>query len=106
MEEQIKSIRSGVLEIKKGPTRICRTLRLIQSRTNLYSILIDRNRGIRRGLLAYTVDLPDDPALVARMLASEKNGAEIAWLTSARLAKRFMNPRYAAQNDKLARYGL
>ncbi len=46
------------------------------------------------------------PELADRMLASTKNGEEIVWLTTGRLARRFMTPGYARKNDKLARYGL
>ena len=40
------------------------------------------------------------------MLASTKNGDEIAWLTTARISKRFMTPGYAKKHDVLGRYGL
>ncbi|WP_181309653.1 SDR family oxidoreductase [Nocardioides campestrisoli] len=62
----------------------------------------------QRRMLNILVDHVDEvaPELVARMLASTRNGEEIAWLTSARLARRFMSPGYARKNDKLARYGL
>ncbi|WP_104106786.1 SDR family oxidoreductase [Nocardioides sp. 616] len=62
----------------------------------------------QRRTLNILVDHVDEvaPELVARMLGSTKNGDEIAWLTSGRLAMRFMNPGYAKKNDKLARYGL
>ena len=42
------------------------------------------------------------PYLVERMLASSKNGAEISWLTTGRMMKKFMGKK----EDKLARYGL
>lgn len=42
------------------------------------------------------------PYLVEKMLASTKNGDEIAWLTTGRMLKKFMGRK----QDKLARYGL
>ena len=62
----------------------------------------------QRRTLNVLVDHVEDvaPELVERMLASTKNGEEIVWLTTGRLARRFMTPGYARKNDKLARYGL
>ncbi|MBS4751403.1 SDR family oxidoreductase [Nocardioides sp. zg-ZUI104] len=62
----------------------------------------------QRKVLNILVDHVEDvaPELVDKMLASTKNGDAIAWLTTGRMTKRFMNPGYAKKNDKLARYGL
>ena len=62
----------------------------------------------QRRLLNILADHVDDvaPELVARVLASTKNGDEIAWLTTGRITKRFMTPGYAKKHDVLARYGL
>lgn len=61
----------------------------------------------QRKILNILTDHVDDvaPELVARMLASTKNGDEIAWLTTARIAKRFMTPGIG-KRDVLARYNL
>lgn len=62
----------------------------------------------QRRILNILTDHVDEvaPELVSRMLTSTKNGDEIAWLTSGRLARRFMTPGYAKKHDVLARYGL
>jgi len=62
----------------------------------------------QRRTLNVLVDHVEDvaPELAERMLASTRNGEEIVWLTTSRLARRFMTPGYARKNDKLARYGL
>lgn len=62
----------------------------------------------QRKALSFITDHVDDvaPELVERMLASTKNGDEISWLTTGRLAKRFMTPGYAKKHDVLARYNL
>lgn len=62
----------------------------------------------QRRMLNILTDHVDDvaPELVSRMLASTKNGDEIAWLTTARITKRFMTPGYAKKHDVLGRYGL
>lgn len=59
-------------------------------------------------MLNIVADHVDDvaPYLVTEMLATEKTGAEISWLTSSRLMKRFMTPGYSRKNDVMARYGL
>ncbi len=66
--------------------------------------------GVRsqRKILNLLTDHVEDvaPELVARMLASTKNGEAIAWLTTTRLTKRFMTPGYAKKHDTLARYDL
>ena len=46
------------------------------------------------------------PYLAAEVLAADKTGAEISWLTTGRIMKRFMTPGYAKKNDVMARYGL
>lgn len=62
----------------------------------------------QRRILNILTDHVDDvaPELVSRMLASTKNGDEIAWLTTGRIARRFMTPGYAKKHDVLGRYGL
>lgn len=62
----------------------------------------------QRRMLNILTDHVEDvaPQLVSRMLASTKNGDEIAWLTTARISKRFMTPGYAKKHDVLGRYGL
>lgn len=62
----------------------------------------------QRRMLNIISDHVDDvaPYLVKEMLAAERTGAEISWLTTSRLMKRFMTPGYAAKNDVMARYGL
>ncbi|WP_235735414.1 SDR family oxidoreductase [Nocardioides alcanivorans] len=62
----------------------------------------------QRRILNILTDHVDDvaPELVARMLASTKNGDEIAWLTTSRIARRFMTPGISRKRDVLARYGL
>ena len=62
----------------------------------------------QRKMLNILFDHVEDvaPELVDKMLASTKHGDTIAWLTTGRISKRFMNPGYAKKNDKLARYGL
>jgi len=59
----------------------------------------------QRKMVNILSDHVDDvaPYLVDQMLASEKNGAEIAWLTTGRMMKKFMK---GGKEDKLARYGL
>lgn len=46
------------------------------------------------------------PYLVEQMLASTRHGDKIAWLTSARMTRRFLTPGYADKHDVLARHGL
>ncbi len=62
----------------------------------------------QRRILNILLDDVDDvaPYLVERMLASTKPGDAIAWLTTARLTKRFMTPGFAKKHDVLARHGL
>lgn len=59
----------------------------------------------QRKMVNILSDHVDDvaPYLVDRMLASTKNGDEIAWLTTARMMKKFLK---GGKEDKLARYGL
>ncbi|MBD3926766.1 SDR family oxidoreductase [Nocardioides cavernae] len=59
----------------------------------------------QRRMVNILSDHVDDvaPFLVDQMLASRKNGAEIAWLTSGRMMRKFLR---GAKDDKLARYGL
>ena len=56
-------------------------------------------------MLNILTDHVDDvaPYLVDRMLASTKNGAEISWLTTGRMMRKFAR---GGKDDKLARYGL
>lgn len=64
-------------------------------------------RAQAKALSIITDDVDDvAPELVARMLASTKNGDEIAWLTTTRLARRFLTPGYAKKHDILARHDL
>ncbi|WP_244932158.1 SDR family oxidoreductase [Nocardioides sp. W7] len=58
----------------------------------------------QRKMLNILVDHVDDvaPYLVDQMLASSKNGDEIAWLTTGRMMRKFLG----SKQDKLARYGL
>ena len=58
----------------------------------------------QRKMVNILSDHVDDvaPFLVDRMLASTKNGDEIAWLTTGRMMRKFMGKK----QDKLARYGL
>ncbi|CAM3260191.1 SDR family oxidoreductase [Nocardioides dubius] len=64
-------------------------------------------RAQAKALSIITDDVDDvAPELVARMLASTKNGDEIAWLTTTRLARRFLTPGYAKKHDILARHNL
>ncbi|WP_110241481.1 SDR family oxidoreductase [Nocardioides gilvus] len=62
----------------------------------------------QRKMLNIISDHVDDvaPYLVEQMLSTQKTGAEISWLTTGRLMKRFMTPGYAAKNDVMARYGM
>ena len=62
----------------------------------------------QRRMLNILSDHVDDvaPYLVTEMLAATKTGAEISWLTTGRIMKRFMTPGYAAKHDVMARYGL
>ena len=62
----------------------------------------------QRKMLNILADHVEDvaPELVERVLASTKNGDAIAWLTTGRIAKRFMTPGYAKKHDVLGRYGL
>lgn len=59
----------------------------------------------QRKILNILCDHVDDvaPYLVDRMLASTKNGDAIAWLTTARMTRKFLTPR---KRDVLTRYGL
>lgn len=59
----------------------------------------------QRRMVNILTDHVDDvaPYLVDRMLASDKNGAEIAWLTTGRMMRKFMK---GGKEDKLARYGM
>ncbi|MFA1538730.1 SDR family oxidoreductase [Actinomadura monticuli] len=59
----------------------------------------------QRKILNILCDHVDDvaPYLVDRMLASTRNGDAIAWLTTARMTRKFLAPR---KRDVLARYGL
>ena len=59
----------------------------------------------QRGLLNILCDHVDDvaPYLVEKVLASSKNGDAIAWLTTARMTRKFLAPR---RRDVLGRYGL
>lgn len=64
-------------------------------------------RSQARALSIITDDVEDvAPELVARILATTKNGEEIAWLTTARLTRRFLTPGYAKKHDILARHNL
>ena len=58
----------------------------------------------QRKMVNILSDHVDDvaPYLVDQMLASTKNGDEIAWLTKGRMMKKF----FGKKDDKLARYGL
>lgn len=58
----------------------------------------------QRKILNILCDHVDEvaPHLVERMLASTRTGEEIAWLTNARMMRKFMSPK----QDVLARYGL
>lgn len=58
----------------------------------------------QRKMVNILSDHVDDvaPYLVESMLASTKNGDEIAWLTKGRMMKKF----FGKKDDKLARYGL
>lgn len=58
----------------------------------------------QRKMVNILSDHVDDvaPYLVDKILASTKNGDEIAWLTTSRMMKKFMGKK----DDKLARYGL
>ena len=58
----------------------------------------------QRTMVNILSDHVDDvaPYLVEQMLASTKNGDEIAWLTTSRMMKKFVGKK----DDKLARYGL
>ncbi|GAA4368113.1 SDR family oxidoreductase [Nocardioides caricicola] len=58
----------------------------------------------QRKMVNILSDHVDDvaPFLVEKMLASTKNGDEIAWLTTGRMMKKFLGKK----DDKLARYGL
>lgn len=62
----------------------------------------------QRKMLNIIADHVDDvaPYLVEQMLATTRTGAEISWLTTTRLMKRFMTPGYATKNDVMARYGM
>lgn len=62
----------------------------------------------QRRLLNVLTDHVDDvaPYLVERTLAATTTGAEISWLTTGRIIKRFLTPGYAARHDVMARYGL
>lgn len=59
----------------------------------------------QRKLLNILVDHVDEvaPYLVEKMLGSTRHGDAIAWLTNARMARKFLLPR---KEDALARYGL
>lgn len=59
----------------------------------------------QRKILNILCDHVDDvaPYLVDRMLASTKNGDAIAWLTTARMTRKFLIP---GKRDVLGRYGL
>ena len=59
----------------------------------------------QRKMVNILSDHVDDvaPYLVEQMLASTKNGDEIAWLTTGRMMKKFLR---GGKDDKLARYGL
>lgn len=58
----------------------------------------------QRRMVNILADHVDDvaPYLVERMLASRRNGDEIAWLTTGRMMRKFLG----AKPDRLARYGL
>ncbi|TYL45059.1 SDR family oxidoreductase [Nocardioides sp. BGMRC 2183] len=62
----------------------------------------------QRRILNILTDHVEDvaPELVERMLASTRNGDEIAWLTTGRMTRRFLTPGFAKKHDVLARYGL
>lgn len=62
----------------------------------------------QRRMLNVLADHVDDvaPYLVRQMLDADRTGAEISWLTTGRIMKRFMTPGYAGRNDAMARYGL
>ena len=62
----------------------------------------------QRRMLNIISDHVDDvaPYLAGEVLAADKNGTEISWLTTGRIMKRFMTPGYAKKNDVMARYGL
>lgn len=59
----------------------------------------------QRKMVNILSDHVDDvaPYLVERMLATRKNGEEIAWLTTGRMLRKFAG---GGRDDKLARYGL
>ena len=59
----------------------------------------------QRRILNILCDHVDEvaPYLVDRMLAGTRNGEAVAWLTTARMARKFLLPR---KEDVLARYGL
>ena len=62
----------------------------------------------QRRALNILSDHVDDvaPYLVDQVVAATRNGTEISWLTTGRIARRFMTPGYARKHDVMARYGL
>ena len=64
-----------------------------------------RRSPSQRRMVNILTDHVDDvaPYLVDKMLASTRNGDEIAWLTTSRMMRKFLR---GGKQDKLARYGL
>lgn len=62
----------------------------------------------QRTALNILTDHVDDvaPYLVSEVMKATKTGAEVSWLTTSRMARRFMTPGYAKKNDVMGRYGL
>lgn len=62
----------------------------------------------QRNALNILADHVDDvaPYLVENVIAASKTGTEISWLTTGRIAKRFMTPGYGKKHDVMTRYGL
>lgn len=62
----------------------------------------------QRNALNILADHVDDvaPYLVDQVVAASKTGTEISWLTTGRIAKRFMTPGYGKKHDVMTRYGL
>ena len=98
--------RALVKETKDGPVQVgqVRPGMLITEGWLREAAVAPEQVSSQRKILNILCDHVDEvaPYLVDRMLASKRTGEEIAWLTNARMARKFMSPK----RDVLARYGL
>lgn len=92
-EVRVGQVRPGLLLTEGWLREAARSPEQVASQRRILNILCDDVDTVA-------------PYLVDKMIASTKSGDAIAWLTTARLTRRFMTPGYARKHDVLAHHGL